>query len=274
MQENRGKSHEKAAEDDASESSDPVDKKYPPVTRWTYCYAFCAALNSCNLGYDIGVSTNAGPLIETDFQLSNVQLELFLGSLNFWTIFGALISPILTDRYGRTTTFVTAAVGFIIGILAMILSQSFEFLMIGRLIVGLAVGVGEAVDPMYISEMSPKHVRGQLVSWAEAGVAFGVVLGFSSSLVFYNVEDVSLKWRCMIGAGTILPVVMVVIISLGFLPESPQWLISQKQESAARVVLERIYPSHTIDVVVNDIQSSIELERQASNAVGWSKFVR
>lgn len=275
MLEKRGKYHGNAAverKDDASDTSDTTDPKYPPVTRWTYCYAFCAALNSCNLGYDIGVSTNAGPLIETDFQLSNVQLELFLGSLNFWTIFGALVSPILTDRYGRTTTFVTAAIGFIIGIVAMILSRSFEFLMMGRMVVGLSVGVGEAVDPMYIAEMSPKHVRGQLVSWAEAGVAWGVVLGFSSSLVFFYIEDIGLKWRCMIGAGTVMPVIMVILIALGFLPESPQWLISQNQESAARAVLERIYPSHTIDEVVDDIQNSIELERQASSAVGWSEF--
>jgi MFS family permease len=262
----------------ANATTQPVSgsmaKKNPPflVTRSTYCYALGAALNSCNLGYDIGVSTNAGPLIATDFQLSQVQLELFLGSLNFWTIFGALCSPYLTDRYGRTTTFGMAAIGFLVGIWVMILSPSFEYLMVGRMIVGLAVGVGEAVDPMYIAEISPKHVRGRLVSWAEAGVALGVVLGFSSSLVFYRVHNVAWKWRCMIGAGMILPIIMVLMIALGFLPESPQWLISQNQESAARVVLERIYPSDTIDAVVDDIQSSIELERQSSNAVGWSEF--
>ncbi|GAX12796.1 hypothetical protein FisN_15Hh275 [Fistulifera solaris] len=254
---------------DNKEEESHVEKTFP-VTRATYAYALGAALNSCNLGYDIGVSTNAGPLIATDFQLTSLQLELFLGSLNFWTIFGALSSPCMTDRYGRTTTFVMAAMGFLVGIAVMIVSSSFESLMVGRMIVGVAVGVGEAVDPMYIAEISPKHVRGRLVSWAEAGVALGVVLGFSSSLVFYAVENVATKWRCMVGAGMILPIIMVLMVAFGFLPESPQWLISQNQESAARVVLERIYPSDAIDDVVDDIQSSIELERQSSNAVGWN----
>jgi MFS family permease len=256
---------------DNKEEESHVEKAFP-VTRATYAYALGAALNSCNLGYDIGVSTNAGPLIATDFQLTSLQLELFLGSLNFWTIFGALSSPCMTDRYGRTTTFVMAAMGFLVGIAVMIVSSSFESLMVGRMIVGVAVGVGEAVDPMYIAEISPKHVRGRLVSWAEAGVALGVVLGFSSSLVFYAVENVATKWRCMVGAGMILPIIMVLMVAFGFLPESPQWLISQNQESAARVVLERIYPSDAIDDVVDDIQSSIELERQSSNAVGWSEL--
>lgn len=35
---------------------------------------------------------------------------------------------------------------------------------------------GEAIDPMYTSEIVPVLHRGELVSWAEAGVAFGVVL--------------------------------------------------------------------------------------------------
>ena len=41
------------------------------ITRSTYIYAICAAINSCNLGYDIGVNTNAGPILEEDLQLSH-----------------------------------------------------------------------------------------------------------------------------------------------------------------------------------------------------------
>lgn len=55
------------------------------ITRWTYIYAFCAAVNSCNLGYDIGVSTEAGKLIQDHFNLTTFQRELFLGSMNFWS---------------------------------------------------------------------------------------------------------------------------------------------------------------------------------------------
>jgi hypothetical protein len=54
------------------------------ITRSTYIYAFCAAVNSCNLGYDIGVSTEAGKLIQEDFDLTRVQREIFVGSINFF----------------------------------------------------------------------------------------------------------------------------------------------------------------------------------------------
>lgn len=55
-----------------------------PVTRSTMIFVLCAALNSCNLGYDIGVSTNVSKLVQEDFQLSDVQREVFVGFINFW----------------------------------------------------------------------------------------------------------------------------------------------------------------------------------------------
>ena len=76
------------------------------ITSSTYIYAMCAAVNSCNLGFDIGVSTNAGVRIQNDFGLSNVQIEILIGSINFWSIFGALIAHYICDRYGRRRSFI------------------------------------------------------------------------------------------------------------------------------------------------------------------------
>jgi hypothetical protein len=55
-----------------------------PVTRSTMIFVLCAALNSCNLGYDIGVSTNVSKLVQEDLQLSDFQREVFVGFINFW----------------------------------------------------------------------------------------------------------------------------------------------------------------------------------------------
>jgi hypothetical protein len=79
------------------------------ITRSTYLFALCAALNSVNLGYDIGTSTSAGSffkfvwlvfwcddsshklfffstgkLVQQDLALTMSQREIFVGSLNLW----------------------------------------------------------------------------------------------------------------------------------------------------------------------------------------------
>ena len=55
-----------------------------PITWSMVLFALCASVNSCNLGYDIGVSTEAARLIQNDMGLSEIQRELFTGCINFW----------------------------------------------------------------------------------------------------------------------------------------------------------------------------------------------
>lgn len=130
----------------------------------TLLFVSCAAVNSCNLGYDIGVSTDAGRLIQVDLDLSDRQREIFVGSINFWAstnhdismhafidsysialVFGALLAHYSTDIYGRRYTFVVAALLFLLGIFIMVISSTYEFLLFGRGFVGLGVGIGLAV---------------------------------------------------------------------------------------------------------------------------------
>lgn len=79
------------------------------VSKKVKLYAMCAALNSCNLGYDIGVNTGAGILLQESLGLSDLQIEIFLGSLNLFAIFGALSAHTISDRFGRRYSFVVRA---------------------------------------------------------------------------------------------------------------------------------------------------------------------
>ena len=116
------------------------------VTRQTFIFAACAAVNSCNLGYDIGVSTHASALIQQTMGLTDVQRELFVGSLNLWSIFGSLFAHWICDRYGRRDSFKVAALGFILGLVILAAAPNYTTLMVGRVFVGLGVGFGLAVS--------------------------------------------------------------------------------------------------------------------------------
>lgn len=140
-----------------------------------------------------------------------------------------------------------------------------------------------AIDPCYIAEIAPQQLRGELVSWAEAGVAVGVVLGFSSSLVMYAInggEDGKVisndvQWRIMLALGAVLPMVMLVLVAK-VMPESPRWLLAKQQDDKAREVLQRIYPTvgtQGVNVIVEEIHESLELEEQAAQAVGWAAIL-
>ncbi|KAL3941283.1 MAG: hypothetical protein SGBAC_004331 [Bacillariaceae sp.] len=240
----------------------------PKITHYTYVLVFCAALNSCNLGYDIGVSTNVGPMIEEDFGLSSSERELFIGSLNLWSIFGSSMAHWICDTYGRRTSFLVAALFFIFGVIVMGVSHSYLVLMMGRLLVGLGVGFGLAIDPIYIAEVTPPQFRGELVTWSEIGINVGIVLGFATGFFFYGCEQ-SLKWRLMLWMGAVLPMFMVVLV-LTVMPESPRWLIKKGLEQEAQGILKKLYPpGHDIAAVINEMKGAIELETRAKQDNGW-----
>ncbi|KAL7572387.1 hypothetical protein ACA910_021597 [Epithemia clementina (nom. ined.)] len=238
------------------------------VTRSTYLFALCAAINSCNIGYDIGVSTEVGRLVLEDFDLSRRQRELFIGSLNFWAMFGALGAQYFSDQWGRRRAFVVAAVSIIIGIIITVIAQDYAGLMAGRLLVGLGIGVGLAIDPLYIAEVTPAEHRGELVTWSEIAMNVGVVFGFSTGLFLAGLPP-SMEWRVMLLLGCIMPVLMIVFVST-IMPESPRWLIANNRVSEAREILSKIYPAgHDITFILNDIREAVERDAAAERAVGW-----
>lgn len=240
-----------------------------PLLHATKVFALCAAVNSCNLGFDIGVSTSVGSLVQDDFDLSDFEREIFVGSLNFFAIFGAFFSNWFSDRYGRRQTFIVAAIGFILGIIVESLAPNFGILLFGRIFVGLGVGIGMAIDPVYISEISPAKHRGYLVTWSEIAINVGIVLGFSMGIFFADLNT-GAQWRIMLAMGMIMPSIMIFLV-INIMPESPRYLVSIKKDAEAKVVLEQIYPeNYPVNEIVDDIKEALERERIAEHSLGWS----
>ena len=121
--------------------------KSEEVTPLVKSLTFCASLNSCNLGFDIGVYTGACTLIQDSVGLTDRELEVYIGSVNIFAMIGSLATSWVSDTYGRRNTFKLLAIIFLIGVIISASAQSFVTLMIGRVFVGLGVGSGMAIDP-------------------------------------------------------------------------------------------------------------------------------
>ena len=84
---------------------------------------------------------------------------------------GSLFSGIPSDRFGRKPTIIFSGVLFIVGVIvASYLAHSVAVLIVGRMIIGLAVGVTSGVTPLFIAEVAPKHLRGGLVMMFQASI--------------------------------------------------------------------------------------------------------
>lgn len=194
-----------------------------------------AAMTSLLLGYDQGVMSGAKLYIAEDLSLSEWQVQLLVGILHVSAV-GALFAGWMSDRLGRKMTVAVACVVFLIGGLMMSCALDYNVLMIGRVITGVGVGTGLTIAPLYMAELSPKAVRGALVSLNEVSINVGVLLGFIAGWAFSGLGKHE-SWRWMLGMGCLPPVVIGFFL-LG-MPESPRWLVKQGRREEALLILQQ-----------------------------------
>lgn len=102
-------------------------------------------------------------------------------------IFGAAVGGWINDRFGRKKSILVADALFFAGALVMALAPTPSVIIVGRIIVGLGVGMASMTAPLYISEASPHRIRGALVSTNGLLITGGQFLSYLINLAFTHV---------------------------------------------------------------------------------------
>lgn len=102
-------------------------------------------------------------------------------------IIGAAVGGWINDRFGRKISILMADALFFIGAIIMAASVAPWMLIIGRILVGLGVGMASMTAPLYISEASPARIRGALVSTNGLLITGGQFLSYLINLAFVHV---------------------------------------------------------------------------------------
>ncbi|KAL3714903.1 hypothetical protein ACJRO7_006754 [Eucalyptus globulus] len=237
---NKNRAVESEVNDDGFNDS-PTGYQYPSEIRgksdrrfYVFACAVLASLNTVLLGYDVGVMSGAIIFIQEDLKITEVQTEVLVGCLSVVSLFGSLVGGRTSDIIGRKWTMASGSIVFQVGVTVMTFADSFQALMIGRLLTGVGIGIGAVITSVYIAEISPSISRGSLTSFPEIFVNIGILLGYVSNYAFSGLS-VHINWRVMLGVG-ILPSTLIGL-ALFVIPESPRWLVMQNRVNEARLVL-------------------------------------
>jgi putative MFS transporter len=90
---------------------------------------------------------------------------------------GALVFGPLSDRFGRHSMLIAAMMATGLGSLYSMLSPNEPHFVLSRLITGIGVGADLAIINVFVSEISPRGVRGGYTSLLFIMAAFGSALG-------------------------------------------------------------------------------------------------
>lgn len=209
-----------------------------------------ASLVAFQIGYTIGFSSSASKDFEDDqeeLNMNTTMLSWFGSIITASGLLGSLVSVPLMKKLGKFVTIITCNIIFLVGWFLLFTTASYGQLFCGRALTGLAMGIGFAVIPLYIGEMSPPHVRGIL------GAVFNIVIaaGIPTAYGF----GVFINWREMSIFGFAFAAFS---LAASFtLPESPYWLaINGKEEKSRKVfgIIENRLDTETLDKIDNRIQ--------------------
>ncbi|CAI0544974.1 unnamed protein product [Linum tenue] len=220
--------------------------------------AFSAGIGGLLFGYDTGVISGALLYIRDDFKAVDrhtVLQESIVSMAVAGAIIGAAVGGWANDRHGRRSALLAADFLFFIGAVIMAASPGPATLIVGRVFVGLGVGMASMTSPLYISEASPAKIRGALVSTNNFLITFGQFLSYLINLAFTKVPG---TWRWMLGVAG-LPALLQFSLMI-FLPESPRWLFRKGREEEAKAILRKIYPAEDVETEIQDLKDSIDKE--------------
>lgn len=259
------RSHSSTPERDSSPSSrnnsgEDEEDTITTASSFLWLLTLAAGVSGCLFGYDTGVISSILVSVHNDLSsrpLTTLDKSLITSSTSFFALVASPVTGILSDRLGRKPVLLLASILFIVGALAQAVSTTVAAMILGRSIVGVAIGSASFVAPMYVAELSPKRLRGRLVVVQTLFVTGGQAIAYVVGWVF---SDAQSGWRWMVGLGAI-PAVLQTLM-LFFMPESPRYLIKAGMMEEAENVLRKVYVGQgmAVQAVMRNVQKDQQEE--------------
>jgi sugar porter (SP) family MFS transporter len=230
-----------------------MDRKNARVFGWSVILSLGGFL----FGFDTAVISGVEKSIQQLFNLSPFLHGFTIASALIGTVAGSLLAGMPADRFGRKPILFAIALLFSISAIGSAVTSSWSLFVFYRLVGGIGVGACSVVAPMYISEISPAHLRGRMTALFQFNVIFGILMAYVSNYFLSSIGEE--PWRWMLGVMLIPSLAYFILLFV--VPESPRFLVKDGKMDQARKVLEKIEASD-IDDEIADIKASMVQKRE------------
>ncbi len=164
---------------------------------------------------DFMVMAPLGPIIMPFFQINPKSFSILISSYAFCAVISSFTVSFIIDRFDRKTFLVLNYIGFLLGTLTCALAQSFEVLLLGRMIAGIFGGVIASMVPTIVGDQFSEETRGLVIGYTQ--ISFGIcqVAGLPIGLYFSNLWNWHAPFLMVLALGMILlPVIILKIVPM------------------------------------------------------------
>ncbi|KAJ6353999.1 hypothetical protein OIU76_002933 [Salix suchowensis] len=226
---------------------------------------FIAVCGSFCYGFAVGYSSTAESGIRKELDLSVSEYSVFGSIMTIGGMVGAISSGKVADYTGRKRTMWLSEIFCISGWLVIAFAKDVWWLYIGRLSLGVGVGLITYVVPVYIAEITPKNHRGGFTSAQQLMLSLGFALIYFIGNIIY--------WRTL-SLIVLIPCILQ-LVGLFFIPESPRWLAKLDREKEFETNLQWLRGMNAdISQEAIDIRDTLDLSQHNSKAKFLNLFQR
>jgi sugar porter (SP) family MFS transporter len=226
-------------------TADAASAKGIKVPFYVVRISLIAALGGFLFGFETAVISGAEKTIQALWHLSSGWQGFTVASSLIGTVIGSLIAGAPAQKYGRKRVLSMIALLYLLSAIGCALTPIWLLFVTFRFIGGLAVGASSVVGPMYISEVSPAHVRGRLAASFQLMIVTGIFVAYLTNFLFINIGENS--WRWMLGI-MVVPAALFAIL-LRSIPESPRWLVLNRRDEEAKQVFAKTGEPDALGVI-------------------------
>jgi len=224
-----------------------------------------ATLGGLLFGYDTAVIAGAIGFLQAHFELTPAMKGWAASCALAGCVLGVALAGPISDRFGRRTMLMVAAVLFLISAVGTAAPKTLTVFVIFRLLGGVGVGAASMTSPMYIAEISPARIRGRMVSVNQLAIVSGMLVVYFVNYFIASYGEslhadwnVLYGWRWMFGSEAIPAVALLAF--LFFVPESPRWLAEKGLVEQARRILTRVDGAEHTERELSEIQAALKEE--------------
>ena len=157
---------------------------------------------------------------------------------------GCLVGGWLSDLLGRRTVLLLSTLPFLAGLVVLGLSSDLAMVLLSRALQGLGDGLMYPNVLVYIAEISSKELRGTLCNVLNICFCLGLCFTFSLALL--------VQWRTLV--WLLISPILLSLVGLSQLPETPHWLAQKNRLEEAERTLERLRSHNQTEEEVEELR--------------------
>ncbi|KAF7558282.1 hypothetical protein G7Z17_g69 [Cylindrodendrum hubeiense] len=184
--------------------------------------------------------------------------SIFSSLLVVGTVIGCLLNPLITERIGRKGSLFVASIAYAIGVILQTIGLPPAGFVVGRILLGSALGFISNAVPAYLMECSTPTNRGMLMAFYLQFLTTGNVIACGISYGTSKYQD-SRGWRITIGFQLFLAI--TIFFGAIICPESPFVLTKRNKIREARQaigILKNLDPeSPEVDKAMEEVQAYV-----------------